>query len=74
MLEGIEGTSTMYLTILIWQWLHINKNLKNATTITMSYVLIVTTLQKKGAVIMPNIDIENRIEQDRWDYSNERNK
>jgi hypothetical protein len=29
---------------------------------------------KKGAFIMPNIDIENNVEQDRWDYSNEYNK
>jgi hypothetical protein len=26
---------------------------------------------KKGALTMPNIDIENNVEQDRWDYSNE---
>jgi hypothetical protein len=29
---------------------------------------------EKGALILPNIDIENNIEQDRWDYSNECNK
>ncbi len=40
----------------------------------MSYVLTVMTLQKKGALIMPNIDIENYVEQDRWDYSNECNE
>jgi hypothetical protein len=37
-------------------------------------VLTVMTLQKKGALIMPNIDIKNNIEQDRWDYSNEYNE
>jgi hypothetical protein len=37
-------------------------------------VLTVMTLQKKGALIMPNIDIENYVEQDRWDYSNECNE
>jgi hypothetical protein len=31
-------------------------------------------IANKGALIMPNIDIENYIEQDRWDYSNECNK
>jgi hypothetical protein len=29
---------------------------------------------KKGALIMPNIDIDNYIDQERWDYSNECNK
>jgi hypothetical protein len=29
---------------------------------------------KKGALIMPNIDMEHNVEQDRWDYSNEYNK
>jgi hypothetical protein len=28
-------------------------------------------IAKNGALIMPNIDIENNVEQDRWDYSNE---
>ncbi len=31
-------------------------------------------IAKKGAFIMPNIDIENNVEQDRWDYHNEYNK
>jgi hypothetical protein len=31
-------------------------------------------IPKKGALIMPNIDIEKNIEQDRWDYSNEYNE
>ncbi len=31
-------------------------------------------IAKKGALIMPNIDIENIIEQDRWDYRNEYNE
>jgi hypothetical protein len=31
-------------------------------------------IARKGALIMPNIDIENNIEQDRWDYSSEYNK
>ncbi len=31
-------------------------------------------IAKKGASIMPNIDIENNVEQDRWDYRNEYNK
>jgi hypothetical protein len=31
-------------------------------------------IAKKGALIMPNIDIEKCLEQDRWDYSNECNK
>jgi hypothetical protein len=31
-------------------------------------------IAQKGALIMPNIDIEDNIEQDRWDYSNEYNK
>ncbi len=30
-------------------------------------------IAKKGPLIMPNIDIENDLEQDRWDYSNEYN-
>jgi hypothetical protein len=34
------------------------------TTITMSYVLTVTTY-KKGEFKMPNIDIENYVEEDR---------
>jgi hypothetical protein len=29
---------------------------------------------KKGASIMPNIDIEDNVEQDRWDYTNKYNK
>jgi hypothetical protein len=37
-------------------------------------VLTVTTLQKRGALIMPIIDIENNVEQDRWDYHNEYSK
>ncbi len=39
----------------------------------MSYVLTVTTY-KKGEFKMPNIDIDNYVEKDRWDYSNECNK
>jgi hypothetical protein len=31
-------------------------------------------ITKKGALIVPNIDIENYVEQDRWDYSNECNE
>jgi hypothetical protein len=31
-------------------------------------------IAKKGALIMPSIDIENYVEQDRWDYTNECNK
>jgi hypothetical protein len=31
-------------------------------------------IAKKVALIMPNIDIEKYVEQDRWDYSNECNK
>jgi hypothetical protein len=31
-------------------------------------------ITKKGALIMPNIDIENYVKQDRWDYSNECNE
>jgi hypothetical protein len=31
-------------------------------------------IAKKGALIMPNIDIENNVQQDRWDYCNEYNK
>jgi hypothetical protein len=31
-------------------------------------------IAKKGALIMSNIDIENNVEQDRWDYNNEYNK
>jgi hypothetical protein len=27
-------------------------------------------IAKEGALIMPNIDIENNVEQNRWDYSN----
>jgi hypothetical protein len=50
-----------------------HKNLKNTTTITMSYVLTVSTY-KKGELKMPNIDIENYVEEDRWDYSNECNE
>jgi hypothetical protein len=28
-------------------------------------------IAKKGASIMPNIDIEDNVEQDRWDYTKE---
>jgi hypothetical protein len=31
-------------------------------------------IAKKVSMIMSNIDIENKVEQDRWDYSNECNK
>jgi hypothetical protein len=31
-------------------------------------------IAKKGAVIMPNIDIEDNIEQEIWDYTNKYNK
>jgi hypothetical protein len=31
-------------------------------------------IAKKGAVIMPNIDIEDNVEQERWDYTNKYNK
>jgi hypothetical protein len=31
-------------------------------------------IAKKGALIMPNINIENNVELDRWDYSNEYNE
>ncbi len=31
-------------------------------------------IAKKGASIMPNIDIENNVGQDRWDYCNEYNE
>jgi hypothetical protein len=36
--------------------------------------LTITTLQKKGELIMPKIDIGDNAEQDRWDYSNECNE
>jgi hypothetical protein len=36
--------------------------------------LTVMALQKKGAVIIPNIDIEDNVEQERWDYTNKYNK
>jgi hypothetical protein len=39
----------------------------------MSYVLTVT-IYKKGEFKMPNIDIENYVEDDMWDYSNECNE
>ena len=39
----------------------------------MSYVLTVTTY-KKGEFKKHNIDIDNDVEEDRWDYSNEWNK
>jgi hypothetical protein len=39
----------------------------------MSYVLTVRTY-KKGEFKMTNIDIENFIEEDMWDYSNECSK
>ncbi len=39
----------------------------------MSYVLTVMTY-KKGEFKKLNIDIENYVEEDRWDYSNECNK
>jgi hypothetical protein len=29
---------------------------------------------KKGALIMPNIDIEDNVEQERWDYTNKHNE
>jgi hypothetical protein len=31
-------------------------------------------IAKKGALIMPNVDIENNVEQERWDYTNEYNE
>ncbi len=31
-------------------------------------------IAKKGALTMPKIDIEDNIEQDRWDYTNEYNE
>jgi hypothetical protein len=31
-------------------------------------------IAKKGAVIMPNIDIKDNVEQERWDYTNKYNK
>jgi hypothetical protein len=31
-------------------------------------------ITKKGAEIMPNVDIEENVEQERWDYTNEYNK
>jgi hypothetical protein len=31
-------------------------------------------ITKKSALVMPNIDIEENIEQDRWDYSKEYNE
>jgi hypothetical protein len=31
-------------------------------------------ISKKGEFKMPNVDIENYVEEDRWDYSNECNK
>ncbi len=39
----------------------------------MSNVLTVTTYQK-SEFEKPNIDIENYVEEERWDYSNECNK
>ncbi len=39
----------------------------------MSYVLTVMTY-KKGESKKPNNDIENHIEEDRWDYRNECNE
>jgi hypothetical protein len=49
------------------------KLLKITTSITMSYVLTVTTY-KKDEFKKPNIDIENYVDEDRWDYSNECNE
>jgi hypothetical protein len=39
----------------------------------MGYVLTITTY-KKSEFKNPNIDIENYVEEDRWDYSNECNE
>jgi hypothetical protein len=58
--------------ILIWWQLPIHKLLKITTTITMGYVLIVTIY--KGEFKKHNIDIDNDVEEGRWDYSNECNK
>ncbi len=33
--------------------------------------MLPVTTYKNGAFKMPNIDIENYVEEDRWDYSNE---
>jgi hypothetical protein len=33
-----------------------------------------SNIAKKGALIIPKIDIEDSVEQDRWDYSNKYNK
>ncbi len=43
---------------------------KKTTTMTINHLLMVMTLQKKGAEIMPDIDIEENVEQRRWDYTN----
>jgi hypothetical protein len=39
----------------------------------MSYVLT-STICEKGGFKMPNIDIDNYVEEDLWEYSNECNK
>jgi hypothetical protein len=73
-LEGIEGNVSDVLN---------NIDLVMATNIQESqelntnyYELCVDSnnISKEGPLIMPNIDIENYVEQVRWDYSDEYNE
>jgi hypothetical protein len=74
LLEGIEGNVSDVLH-------NIDLVMASNTQVTQehnnnNYELCVDSndIAKKGALIMPKIDIENYVEQDRWDYSNECNE
>jgi hypothetical protein len=72
-LEGIEGNvSDVYNNI----DLVVAANIQESQEHNNNNELCVDSnkIAKKGALIMPNIDIENNIDQDRWEYSNEYNK
>jgi hypothetical protein len=73
-LEGIEGNISDVLNN-IDLVMAANKQESQEHNIN-NYELCVESnnIAKKGALIMPNIDSENYVEEDRWDYSNECNK
>jgi hypothetical protein len=73
-LEGIEG-NVVYVSHKIDLVMAANTQ-ESQEHNNNNYELCVDSndIVKNGALIMPYIDIENSVEQDRWDYRNEYNK
>jgi hypothetical protein len=69
-LEGIEGNVGDVLNNIDLVMAANTQESQEHNNNNYELCVVSNDIAKKGALIMPNIDIENYLEQDRWDYSN----